>query len=117
MSPGIRLVPGRDRRRGIRNGGRTDHKILDSTTTDTVTSAEDWIHREVPRLSMTALEVHHQVQELAHQRHLDLVVEAHHQDQSLESCEMHHLLELTAHSENVSLTVGQDLRLQGLVHL
>ncbi|KAG9813117.1 hypothetical protein KCU68_g20056, partial [Aureobasidium melanogenum] len=72
MSPGIRLAPGRDRRRGIRNGGQMDHKILDSTTTDMATLAEDWILREVPKLSMTVLEVHRQAQELAHQRHLDL---------------------------------------------
>jgi hypothetical protein len=81
------------------------------------TLAEDWILREVPKLLMTALEVHRQAQELAHQRRLGLAVEAHHQDQNLEKCETHHLLELTAHSENVSLTVGRDLRPQGLVHL
>lgn len=85
MSPGIHLALGRDRRRGIKNGDRTDRKILDSTTTDMETSAEDWILREVPKLLMTALEVHHQSQELAHRRPLDLAVEAHHQDQNSES--------------------------------
>ncbi|KAG9516665.1 hypothetical protein KCV07_g6654, partial [Aureobasidium melanogenum] len=36
------------------------------------TLAEDWILREVPKLLMTALEVHRQAQELAHQRRLGL---------------------------------------------
>lgn len=85
MSPGIHLALGRDRRRGIRNGDRTDRKILDSTTTDMETSVEDWILREVPKLLMTAPEAHHRAQELAHQRPLDLAVEVHHQDQNLES--------------------------------
>jgi hypothetical protein len=47
MSPGIHLAPGRDRRRGMRDGDQMDLQTLDSTTTtstittDMATLAED----------------------------------------------------------------------------
>jgi hypothetical protein len=70
----------------MKDGDQMDHQIPDSTTitiTDMATLIGDWILREVPELLTTAPEVHHQVQEPAPQHHLDLVVEALHQDQSL----------------------------------
>ena len=85
MSPGIRLALGRDRRRGIRNGDRVDHQTPDLTTTDIMTSAEDWILQEVPKLSTILPEVHHRAQELVHQHRLALAVEVHHRDRSSES--------------------------------
>lgn len=84
MIPAMYHVLGRGHHQDTRNGDLQDPRTPDFPT-DTTTLAEDWILREVPKLSMMHPGARLQDQELAHLHHWDPEAEVHLQDPSFES--------------------------------